>query len=287
MKPSAVVAFCPGHISGYFKRIGGNTPASTGSIGAGIVISEGVTATVRYSDEVSVEIRQASHPNPVSITDGSPLLSSALEKLGVTASIVTECRLPIGAGFGMSAAALLASLTAVNRLLELGLSSRQIALHAHEEEVLHKTGLGDVAACQGGGLVIRKEPGIDGRIERRFDMKGPLHSVSYGPIHTPEILGSELRMQQIAAAFPTKTPKDPVDFFRICRDFSENSGLVTPEVRIALGKCDEARVPASMTMLGNGVFACGKNAGNVLASLGDVYEFRVSESGVRLVGELP
>jgi len=287
VKPSAVVAFCPGHISGYFKRVSGDSPASTGSIGAGIVISEGVTATVSHSDEISVEIQQAGHPGPVTITKGSPLLASALEKLDITASVVTECRLPIGAGFGMSAAALLSSLTAVNRLLGLGLSPRQIALHAHEEEVLHRTGLGDVAACQGGGLVIRKEPGIDGLIERRFDLKGPLYSVSYGPIHTPEILGSESRMHRISGAFPTDTPGNPVDFFRICRQFAESSGLVTPEVRIALGKCDETGVPASMTMLGNGIFACGKRAGTVLASLGNAHEFRVSESGVRIIGDLP
>ena len=58
MKPSAVIAFCPGHISGYFKKISGDTPASTGSIGAGIVISEGVTSTVRPSDRTSISIQQ-------------------------------------------------------------------------------------------------------------------------------------------------------------------------------------------------------------------------------------
>jgi pantoate kinase len=94
-------------------------------------------------------------------------------------------------------------------------------------------------------------------------------------------------MEQISAAFPTGTPGDPFDFFRICRQFAENSGLITPEVRTALGKCDDAGVPASMTMLGNGIFACGKKAGTVLASLGSVYELRVSEYGVRIVGELP
>ena len=58
MKSPHVVAFCPGHISGYFKRIQGDTVASTGSIGAGIVISEGVTAMVKPADQTSICIRR-------------------------------------------------------------------------------------------------------------------------------------------------------------------------------------------------------------------------------------
>jgi len=45
------VAFCPGHISGYFKRVMGQDAASTGSSGAGIVISEGVLARVAPSNQ--------------------------------------------------------------------------------------------------------------------------------------------------------------------------------------------------------------------------------------------
>jgi pantoate kinase len=49
MTPASVTAFCPGHISGYFKRVNGQTLATTGSIGAGVVIDEGVTVTVSAS----------------------------------------------------------------------------------------------------------------------------------------------------------------------------------------------------------------------------------------------
>ena len=45
-----VVAFAPGHISGYFQRIDGTTTGSTGSIGAGIVINRGVTLTMTEGD---------------------------------------------------------------------------------------------------------------------------------------------------------------------------------------------------------------------------------------------
>ena len=65
MKPDPVVAFCPGHISGYFKKIVGDTIATTGSIGAGIVISEGVTATVKPSDRISICIKTQKFPGNI------------------------------------------------------------------------------------------------------------------------------------------------------------------------------------------------------------------------------
>ena len=123
---------------------------TTGSIGAGIVISEGVTATVRHADSPTVTIRQrAGDGSTATISHESPPLSAIMERLGVTASITTDCHLPIGAGFGLSAAALLAAATALNRLFALGLTPRDIAGYSHQIEVEHRTGLGDVAAAQG------------------------------------------------------------------------------------------------------------------------------------------
>ncbi len=285
MQDTTVSAFCPGHISGYFQRIAGNTPAKTGSIGAGIVISEGVTARVSPADRVSVTIRNPGTPGSLSgRSPGSPPIEYVLGKLGVTLRVTTECSLPIGAGFGLSAAALLATLTAANRCLHLGLSSHDIAALAHESEVVHRTGLGDVAACQGGGRVVRAEPGIDGRIERYFDMPEPLFSVSFGPIATPSVLGSPEQMARVAAAFPDRFPADAADFFRLSRGFASRSGLLTPEAEEVIAACSRKDVPASMTMLGNGVFAYGFRAEDILSAFGDVHTFRVAGEGSRLTG---
>lgn len=284
MNPTSVTAFCPGHISGYFRRVSGDSLPVSGSIGAGIVISEGVTSTVRASDTVSIKIIRRGKDNAeLEVITGSPLLASAMEQVGVTASVVTECCLPIGAGFGLSAAALLSTLTAADTLFGLGLSRREIALHAHEQEIRHKTGLGDVAACQGGGFVVRKTAGIDGLIERRLDLKAPFFAVSFGPIHTPHVLGSPDQMKRVSDAFPDTIPADISDFFHLCRSFDEKSGLLTPEVRRALAACDLAGVPAAMTMLGNGVFAYGDTGREVLTVFGDVYEFHVASSGAHIV----
>ena len=62
MKPDSRRCILSGPYSGYFKRIQGDTIESTGSIGAGVVISEGVTATVRPSDRTLIQIRRRDQP---------------------------------------------------------------------------------------------------------------------------------------------------------------------------------------------------------------------------------
>lgn len=287
MEGKKVTAFCPGHISGYFRRVDGGNAAATGSLGAGLVISEGVTATVARSGTTAIRVLGCDMAgNVISTGTDSPPIVSALDRLGVTASVETRCRLPVGAGFGLSAAALLATLTALNRLLALGLTPHGIAALAHETEVIHRTGLGDVAACQGGGRVVRYGPGIDARIDRTFDLEGPVYMVSFGPIHTPSVLGSPEQMARVTAAFPGTVPTDPDDFFRLSRTFAHESGLATKEVREVLALCEKEKVPASMTMLGNGVFARGPAALPLLASFGQVYGCMMARAGAGIVEEV-
>lgn len=282
----AVRAFSPGHISGYFRRVEGSDPASTGSVGGGVVIDEGVIASAEPGSSIQVTVRRLDAKGGLlSESTGSPPVEYALGRLGVHARITTSCRLPIGAGFGMSAAAILSSVTAVNELLGLGLSRETIAGIAHESEVIHRTGLGDVAACQGGGFVVRKKPGIHDGIDRFFPEGCRIFALSFGPISTPDVLGSPDAMAKVAAAFPEEHPGSVRDIVSFSRRFSEASGLITPEVRNVLDTCDRKGIPASMTMLGNGVFATGKHAEETLAGFGEVYGLSVAKTGVHLLEE--
>jgi pantoate kinase len=276
----AAVAFCPAHISGYFRRIDGPDMASTGSRGAGLVIREGVQARVTPDQASSVLIQRLSSSGMVlSRTEGSPPLSYAMEHLGVSARVVTSSVLPMGAGFGCSAAALLAGITALSALFSLDLSREAIAALAHEIEVRHRTGLGDVAALQGGGLACRKGPGLQAPILRLTTEESPLTVLSRGPLHTPTVLGSAEAMERVAEAFPDRCPRDMEDFLALSRAFAEESGLITPAVREALRACDRKDIPASMTMLGEGVFACGANALEALAPFGTPFAVHPSSQG--------
>ena len=63
-------------------------------------------------------------------------------------------------------------------------------------------------------------PGIHGAIRRSFDLDAPVCAVSFGPIHTPDVLGSPAQMAQVSAAFPERQPETFTDFFACCREFS-------------------------------------------------------------------
>lgn len=274
------VAFCPGHISGYFLPVSGATPAGSGSLGAGIVISEGVRSVVEKSATTSIEVFGE---GGVLTATASPPISYVLKKLGHTACVRTFCNLPIGAGFGLSAAALLATITALDEVFALGLDRAGIAALAHETEVVHRTGLGDVAACMGGGLVARRGPGIHARISRDLSIQDPFSAVSFGPLPTPEILGSADVMNRIRDAFPGHCPHSIQDFFCLSRGFANDCGLTAGSVQQVLDACDHATVPASMTMLGSGVFAMGDTAPAVLARFGKTYSFGIAMHGFSLV----
>jgi len=276
----SVTAFSPGHISGYFRKVSGSGPATTGSVGAGIVISEGVVATVRKADRTTITVlRTGADKKTVAVAGDSPPVRTALEKVGQDTAVETRCRLPIGAGFGLSAAALLATLTAVDRLYDLGMGEREIAHIAHATEVEHSTGLGDVVSCRGGGMVVRTVAGIDAPVRRFTGIGDPVVAISFGPIHTPSVLGSQEQMARVSAAFPAGEPATLPEFFRQARSFAEKSGLITGKVRQALSACDAADVPASMTMLGEGVFACGERARSVLSEFGNVHRMAVARTG--------
>lgn len=278
-----VVAYCPGHISGYFLPVISTSPENSGSCGAGLVISEGVRVTASPSPVSSVEVFKTDRTGmPEKITDSSQVIMDLLDALQVTASITTCCHLPIGCGYGMSAAALLGATHALNILFEIGMDKRECARLAHTIEVTASSGLGDVSACQGGGFVIRVTAGPDGEIYRFSDQR-TIYAVTKSPIKTASVLRSLDRMEIIKKAYPPLIPKTLDEFMKSARIFAEGSGLISEDVRKMLSACDTNGIPASMTMLGNGVFAIGKNADKTLSSFGRVYKLTLSQGGPRIL----
>ncbi|MDR3102630.1 MAG: GHMP kinase [Methanocalculaceae archaeon] len=272
------VAFAPGHISGYFRRVDGDSPQTTGSCGVGIVIDRGVTARVTSAVHTSVvTIDQLPSGDPQT-RYGSCLLEELFAGLDVRAAVETVAGLPIGAGFGMSAAAIFATLIAANAVFDLGMMPEELADRAHEAEITCNTGLGDVAAVNGGGIAVRTAPGITG-VCRRFYPEVELCVVTFGSMFTPDIIGSPDLMRRISVAFPKDAPEDFSDFMRKSRAFAEASGLIPTEIQPVLAACDEAGIPASMTMLGRGVFAAAPDACEVLAGFGRAVPLKVYPHG--------
>jgi pantoate kinase len=253
-----------------------------------VVIHEGVTARVTGAGSREIVVRRTDgQGNLICEVAASPPLAYLMERLSVIARIETVCRLPISAGFGLSAASLVASALAINTLFDLGLSREDCCEIAHEAEIVHHTGLGDVAACQGGGRDFRRGAGISAPITRYFDVNEPLYALHFGPLPSSEVLSSPGALLRVAGAYPSGIPDSPLRFFELSRTFAMNSGLITPEVSEVLSHCEREGVPASMTMLGNGVFSLGLKGGEIFSAYDEVYELRLAEAGPRITGIFP
>ena len=99
----------------------------------------------------------------------------------------------------------------------------------------------------------------------------------------------EFRKQKIEVLNYTAiifTSRNAVDhFFSLCRAFAEDSGLLTENVEVVLRACEAKDIPAGMTMLGNGVFAYGRKAPEILERFGNVYRCQMARTGARIIQE--
>jgi pantoate kinase len=82
-------------------------------------------------------------------------------------------------------------------------------------------------------------------------------------------------------------PRNIYEFFASSKQFAEDTGLITPDVRKVLTAGTQENIPVSMTMLGNGVFGYGRKAQTLLMQFGAVYEFSMAVDGTRIIGENP
>ena len=89
-------AFVPGHVTGFFTTDPDDDPTKAGSRGGGVALSDGVTVTVRASEERSVAL------NGVDIEIEA--VDRVLDALRTDVAVRAETPLPLGSGFGVSGA---------------------------------------------------------------------------------------------------------------------------------------------------------------------------------------
>lgn len=242
-------AFAPGSVTGIFA------PPPPGSDrkrsrGASFATEDGMVADVRPSDETAVRL------------DGEPTtfepVEGVLDRLGVTAAVDLERSVPIGAGFGSSGAATLATALAANAEFGLGRDRQALLRAAHEAEVAAGTGLGDVFIQEAGGLRWSV-----GDYEMRSTVPPEcVGYVTFGDIATSDVLGDEATLDRIREAGSRALdglPDEPTmrEFTASAWGFAQTTGLVTDRVREAVERLRAAGGVASMAMLGETVFAVG------------------------------
>ena len=282
-------AFCPGHITGFFEICRSRDPLSTGSRGAGLCLTLGATSEVgvstssRHSIDVSVNGRPLEAP----VTKHALGLLANRKKLRITVATVLD--LPVSQGFGMSAAGSLSASIALAEILSL---SRQEAFEAaHIAEIEEGGGLGDVSALHKGGITVRKKAGLPpvGKVMRIDGEPEVVLCVVGRRMLTKSILSNPSKAKKINASGSKKVSelvKRPsiYRFMELSAQFSVESGLASRRIQGAMNAASKLGM-ASMSMLGNSVFAIGDNSGlvQVLSDFGDTYACRVDTRGPRLL----
>lgn len=241
-------AYAPGSVTGFFAPppLGG---PSTRSRGASFATEAGIVAEVAPAETVAVRV------------DGEPCpvepVSGVLERLGAMATVDLTLSIPLGAGFGASGAATLATALAANAEFDLGRSRSALVDAAHRAEVAAGTGLGDVFVQAGGGLVWRTVDEI-----HSAPLTDRVEYVSYGPISTSEVLADDGTLDRIREAGNRAIERlsdRPTmrEFTALSWAFARETGLVTDRVAETVERVHQAGGAASMSMLGETVFAVG------------------------------
>lgn len=265
-------AFCPAHVTGFFKAGagGGPGPESAGSLGAGFSIRDGVTTTVRVergggggggggsTHRISINGAGAGDARVSDFVAGRFL--QAHGPGGCFVDVGHEIPVPVGCGLGCSGAAALSLAYALDQALQTGLPREEIGRIAHVAEVSCGTGLGDVLASYHGGFEIRTGPGAPGigRLER-IDSSGiSAVIVCFAPVSTagllrhglPGINGLGGRMVD-----RLRETRDRDHFQDMSLEFAERAGVVTPRMRAVADDLRSNGARCGVALFGETVFS--------------------------------
>ncbi len=304
-------AFSPAGISSFFE-ICDTTPDGrfipdlerVGARGGGFGIQKGVITEVHISkaktNDIHVFINEKTAPEAETTKTVAQML---LEKTCETYEVAVKHRVevPIGAGFGSSAAGALGTALALSKALGLNLTYNQLGKIAHVAEIKCKTGLGTVGPLMLGGCILTIEPGAPGiALIDRIPISTDYAIIAgvFGPTPTKEVLSSpekRLAVNKWGRKTLEKILSEPSleNFLTCCRDFAEKTGFMTERLRKLLRLADKAgTIGAAQNMVGEAVHALTtwENAENVVQAFKQVLPqekilaARVDVQGARLIG---
>lgn len=304
-------AFSPAGISSFFEICDAAAdgspladPERVGARGGGFAIAKGVSTEVKVTEteknDVKVFINESLWPGADTTKAAVRIL---LKKTERSWNVVVRHAIdvPIGAGFGSSAAGALGSALALSKALGLNLTFNQLARIAHVADVQCKTGLGTVGPLTVGGCVLTLEPGAPGfAVIDRLPIS-PDHVIVagvYGPIPTRDVLSSTKKRTAV-----NKWGRRTLDailsepslenFLHCCLEFSGKTGFMTRRLRTLVKLAEEAgAIGAAQNMVGEAVHALttSENADRVVQAFERVlpqekiYVANIDNQGARLIG---
>jgi pantoate kinase len=284
-------AFAPGHISGFFEPVYHPEDINrTGSRGAGINIILGATSEVKIgnSSKQAFDIYINGKKTNAPVTNLALKLLLGRNPLHVV--VKTKLDLPMGQGFGMSAAGVLSATYALSKII--GFSNFYEAIKAsHYAEVQMKAGLGDVIASSFGGIEIRKSPGLPpwGIIEHIPGKLEIVLCIIGKKVDTKKVL-SDPRLNTKIVDYGSYCTKKILEnpslenLLYLSQIFTSKTGLASERVKEAIFAANKFGT-ASMCMLGNSLFSIGRTNDlcKILSPYGKVFVCEVDEYGARVL----
>jgi len=267
-------AFSPAGISSFFEICDRTPdgalitePEQIGARGGGFVLAKGVLTEVNASESAksAIQVYINNKPAPEAETTKT-VVAMLLKKVNRSFNIVVRHKVavPIGAGFGSSAAGALSAALALGKALDVNLTVFQAGKIAHVAEVKCRTGLGTVGPVATGGCVVTVEPGAPGiavidRIPTTSDHR--VVAVYYRPTPTKEMLASaEIRkmVNRFGRETVNKILTNPSleNFMSASKEFAQNAGFTTPLTEKLIALAEKAgAIGAAQNMVGEAVHA--------------------------------
>lgn len=295
----AGAAFCPAHVTGFFKAEagGGRKIDESGSLGAGFSIVHGVRTSVSNASPEGGRLSISSSGHAPGNTAVSRAVVAEFGRAvgggngGISADIRHEIGVPVGYGLGCSGAAALSLALALNEALGCGLPREEAGRIAHRAEIACRTGLGDVLAAYHGGFEVRVgagAPGI-GRVARaggeRGDGGGRDGTAAvigcFSPVSTRQFITERLpRINGLGGTMVERLagPGGTLEAFQdMSMEFARHIGVVTRRMEEAAAGLRAARVRCGVALFGETVFALAaagsdeeKRAARILSKCGGI-----------------
>jgi pantoate kinase len=252
------LAVSPGSVTGFFLPQLRPSPDETYSLGFALNLDQGVTAAVSPAPVHEVFL----NGRPIDLPPVREVLAALAPE---PVAVHLETPLPLGCGFGVSAASALSTAFALDHRFGLGRTRTELGMVAHRAEVTHRTGIGDVASQLCGGAVYRRcRTGPFDCVRLDTVVPRALYYRSFGPLATRAILGSAPLARRLAEA--GRRAVDWLDghwtdvtldaLLDRSLEFAEETGLLThPLVCEAIRRVRAAGGRATMIMLGQSVLA--------------------------------
>jgi pantoate kinase len=302
-------AFSPGSVTCFFVPSVGASLTDTSSAGCGICISDGVTAAVRPAATVAIRF----NGRPI---DFPPVRSVIDDLAPEPVEVFLETPIPLGCGFGISAASSLTTAFALARRFSLEKSRWELGEVVLRAEIRHRTGIGDPVTQLMGGVVLRRwrsgpfdaqsislveNDKATGRKDDKVTEDNPVtlspcHPVTlsplyyrvFGPLSTKEVLSNPSLVRRLAEEGKTSVSwleqnQRAVTLEQLLDrtlDFAQKSGLVT-DARViqAIDEVQRNHGRAMMVMLGQSVLASRPPADAT-----DWRDCRIDPEGTRYIG---